>query len=234
MIKKTIKCISVFIILLFSFALSVIFFPFRSRVLQNFVMTYFSKSVNFMFSVEIDYTGKNYGGRNGLIILCNHISYMDIPIILSYFNGRFIVKKEVRKWPVFGWFTFLLGNIFIQRGKKESYYVINDAVRKGDVNIIIFPEGTTSDGSTIRELKDGPFYTAIKNKSSILPLVLKYDNKEVAWVGDASFIPHLWNISNLKKNVSMHVGDIIDSTKFKSLGALKSFTYTKMLELYKK
>lgn len=231
MIKKIFKLTLFLIILLISFFYALISYPCNDRKkLQDIIMKYSSKALLKLFNVKVNYDETNVFPKN-TVIVCNHISYLDIPILLSYFKGRFVAIKEIKKWPVLGWTIAMLGHIFIERGKKESYEKINNAVK--DNIIIIFPEGHTSTGKTIKKFKDGAFVAAMKNKAPILPVVIKYNKKEVAWYGNTSLIPHLWKLCALKIEAVISVGKIIDSKSFNATWALREFTRERMLELYK-
>ena len=229
MIKKILKLTLFLIILLVYFFLALISYLLRSKKLQDIIMKYFSKALLKIFNVKVNYSGTNVFPKN-TIIVCNHISYLDILILLSYFKGRFTATKDIRKWPILGWTIAMLGHIFIERGKKESYEKINNAVK--DNTIIIFPEGHTSPGNTIKEFKDGAFVAAIKNNASILPVVIKYNNKKAAWDGGISLIPHLWKLYDLKIEATMSVGKIIDSKDFNAAWTLREFSRKRMLKLY--
>ncbi len=207
MIKKILKLTLFLIILLISFFYALISYPCNDRKkLQDIIMKYFSKALLRIFNIKVDYNGTNVFPKN-TIIVCNHISYLDIPILLSYFKGRFIVTKDIRKWPILGWTIAMLGHVFIDRGNKESYEKINNAVK--DNTLIIFPEGHTSSGKTIKKFKDGAFVAALKNNVPILPVVIKYNKKEAAWYGKMSLIPHLWKICDQEIEADLYVKEIV-------------------------
>lgn len=216
MIKKICKITLVFIVLSVSFFVALISYPFSKKKLQDIIMKHSSKALLKILGIKVNYNVRDYWNglitQNSKIIVCNHISYLDIPVLLSCFEGRFVAAKEIKKWPVLGWEIAMLGHIFIERGNKESYEKINNAVKEGNT-IIIFPEGHTSPGETIGKFKDGAFVAALKNQAPILPVVIKYNNKEAAWYGGMSLIPHLWRICDQEIEAHLYAGEIVYCNK---------------------
>jgi len=231
MIKKIFRLTLFVIAFIFYFFLTLIAYSFASVVigdmLKNFIMRSFSKVILRILDIKVVYNEtpryafdeRDYLVQvnradypKNIVIICNHISYLDIPILLSCFKGRFVATKEIKKWPVLGWEIAMLGHIFIERGKKESYEKINNAVKDNNT-VIIFPEGHTSPGITINQFKDGAFVAALKNKAPILPVVIRYNNKNAAWYGEMSLIPHLWGICDQEIEAYLNAGEIVYCNK---------------------
>lgn len=110
------------------------------------------------------------------IIVVNHRSMMDI--LLMYYvplNFRWVAKKAVYKWPLFGWVLWMHGDIAIERGARSAIKkMINDGKKwmsKG-VSVTIFPEGTRSAEDGVGRFKDGAFALAKSAGVPILPCVL--------------------------------------------------------------
>ena len=92
-----------------------------------------------------------------VIYLCNHISYLDVLVLGSMLDGCFVAKSEVASWPGFGFLAKLQKTIFIvreRRALKQSRKSIADAMQK-DHDIILFPEGTSTDGWDVMQFKAG-------------------------------------------------------------------------------
>ena len=109
------------------------------------------------------------------VIMANHCSYLDIAILFKVmpFNIHFIGKKELKKVPFLGWYMAISGMIFIDRSNPiKARKSIDDAVRlvKKGFNVVIFPEGTTSETGEIAAFKKGGFVMARESKSPILPV----------------------------------------------------------------
>ena len=97
-------------------------------------------------------------GRRPLLLVSNHVSWLDIPVLFALAPVRFVAKSEVGDWPVIGWMARLARTVFIERGNhgtvKDKAREVEDALRAGDL-VVIFPEGTTSDGNRVLFFKSG-------------------------------------------------------------------------------
>lgn len=98
--------------------------------------------------------------RDGHIVyVSNHLSYLDIPVIGGVIRASFVAKKEVESWPVFGFLARLQNTVFIKRSRsaaadeKDSVGSVIDQGR----NLVIFPEGTSTDGRTVIDFKSSLF-----------------------------------------------------------------------------
>ncbi len=146
------------------------------------------------------------------LLVSNHQSYLDIVIIASVFPTLFVAKTEVSRWPLFGWLSKLGGTIFVNRedarsGVKSAYRV-SRALRDG-VNVHVFPEATTGDGSTVLPFNGLFFASAVRSQAPALPLTIKFQsvngrpmNREtldlVCWYGEMDFARHFWNFLNIE------------------------------------
>src|SRR6266699_4534623 len=86
------------------------------------------------------------------LLVSNHLSYLDIVVLSSVQPCAFVAKRDVARWPLFGWLAHAAGTIFVDRERKFSspkvVSGIRDAIAGGSV-VVLFPEGTSSDGSTV-------------------------------------------------------------------------------------
>ncbi|NIO42069.1 MAG: 1-acyl-sn-glycerol-3-phosphate acyltransferase, partial [Burkholderiales bacterium] len=78
-----------------------------------------------------------------------HVSWLDIVVLHSLWNVRFVAKSEVRHWPLIGWLSVRTGTLFIERSSRRHLAQINRDIHQvfaeGDA-IAVFPEGTTTGG----------------------------------------------------------------------------------------
>ena len=106
----------------------------------------------------------------------NHISWLDIPLIGSE-GVAFLAKSEIRKWPVIGWLGEKSGSVFIRRGGTDAAKVagqkIADKIRGGD-SVLVFPEGTTSDGEDVKRFHARIFAPAIDHQLMVQPVAIRY------------------------------------------------------------
>lgn len=132
------------------------------------------------------------------LFVSNHISWYDIPVLQSIIPTGFVGKAEIRYWPVVGWMAHRGNTLFIQRGKRDSFiHVLEDMKRrmKGQ-NLLIFPEGTTSNGDGVMTFKTRFYEPAIEDGVPIQPIALYYSSPhrsctELAFINNESFMTHM-------------------------------------------
>jgi 1-acyl-sn-glycerol-3-phosphate acyltransferase len=113
--------------------------------------------------------------RKAYIFIANHNSILDIPGIISAFPFpvRFIAKKSLIWFPIFGWFLSLSGHVLIDReNAKSALLSLKKAVAllKKGVSIVVFPEGTRSPDGQVKDFKGGAFLLALQSKASLVPV----------------------------------------------------------------
>lgn len=157
-----------------------------------------------VLAVEMDSHGRP---AQGVVIAANHLSYLDIIVLASLTPVVFVSKREVRSWPVFGWFAEKSGTRFIDRTRRGDVARIGDelgAVIADGLSLVVFLEGTTTDGREVLPFKPSLLEPAIKNGWRVVPVGLHYEvpvgrsaGMEVCWWGDMTLLPHLLNFSTL-------------------------------------
>lgn len=147
-----------------------------------------------------------------LLLVANHVSWLDITVLGSITELSFIAKSDVASWPVFGLFAKLQRSIFVDRQRRsktmDATNEIRDRLRDGDV-LVLFGEGTSSNGVHVL-----PFRTALigavtklategDGECFIQPVAINYTQihglpigrfhkPRIAWYGDMDLAPHLW------------------------------------------
>jgi 1-acyl-sn-glycerol-3-phosphate acyltransferase len=170
-----------------------------------------------------------------LLLVSNHQSYLDVVIIASVFPTLFVAKSEVSRWPLFGWLSRLGGTIFVDREDARSgvscAYRVSRALRDG-VNVQVFPEATTGDGSTVLPFKGLFFASALRSQAHALPLTIKFQSVNgrpmdrealdaVCWYGEMDFARHFWNLLNIESaEVSLTIDEPIEATRARRAKAL--------------
>jgi 1-acyl-sn-glycerol-3-phosphate acyltransferase len=168
------------------------------------------------FGISVSVTDRrNPSSRGGdtYLILSNHLSYLDIFIIFSIFPATFIASvDEVKNTFLLGKVTELSGGFFVERrnrsGLREEIESITDILRLG-VNVVLFPEGTTSNGERVLPFKTPLLIIAEKGDVQILPLCIRYnriDGEElnennrdlVYYYGDMKFFDHVNKLLSVK------------------------------------
>ncbi len=127
------------------------------------------------------------------LIASNHVSWLDPLVIASLLPCVPISKLDVARWPVVGAIARELGVIFVSRGDARSgARVLNaagESLARG-VSVLNFPEGTTTEGTTVLPFRPGLFGVAVRLRIPVVPVAIRYDPASLAWVGDAPFLPH--------------------------------------------
>lgn len=124
----------------------------------------------------------NYDKSKSYIIVANHSSYLDIPILLSSLEIPFVImyKRELEKIPIFGKGLKLSHFISVDRSNpRDAIKSLATAVEllKGNISVLIFPEGTRSTDGNLGEFKKGATRIAYKSKCSILPIRISNSNE---------------------------------------------------------
>lgn len=172
------------------------------------------RGICFIMGVRLRLRGKPVATPCTLFV-ANHASYLDIIVIGAVVRGIFVAKSEVASWPVFGWMAKLNDTLFINRQKnaaEQEKQKIEQALRDGK-RLIMFPEGTSSDGNRVLPFRSSMFaavYSAMEDpaKVTVQPITVSYvlldgvpmcrDGRPFfAWYGDMDLTPHLWEMAQL-------------------------------------
>jgi 1-acyl-sn-glycerol-3-phosphate acyltransferase len=164
-----------------------------------------------LFGVRVTERGTPPKGIAALVV-ANHVSWLDIPVIGSLHPLSFIAKSEIGNWPMVGLLARLQRSVFIDRQRRRATAEVNHAVAhrlsKGEA-IVLFAEGTTGDGNRILPFRSslvGAARAAVADPSvdrvHLQPLAIAYPRRnglpvsrrerpEIAWYGDMDLAPHL-------------------------------------------
>jgi len=127
--------------------------------------------------------------RGPLMLVCNHISWLDIVVLHAAVHCRFISKDDIRGWPVLGALASGAGTLYISRAsRRDALRVVHQmaqAMQQGDV-LAFFPEGTTGDGSTVLPFHANLLQAAIAADAPVQALGLRFED---ATSGTPSFAP---------------------------------------------
>ena len=149
--------------------------------------------------------------RSGLLV-SNHLSYLDILVYGATVPCVFVSKLEVRSWPLLGLLASLGGTVFIDRRSAAS---AAEAARRietlltAGLLVLIFPEGTSSDGSDVLRFHAPLFAPAIRATATATSAAIGYSagtlavEADLCYYGDISFAPHLLQILQLPEISAM-------------------------------
>lgn len=137
------------------------------------------------------------------LLVSNHLSYVDVLVLSSLQPLVLVSKSEVRSWPVFGVLTRCAGTLYIRRDSRTDVARLNDEMTRivnAGVPVALFPEGTSSDGSTVLPFRSSLFGPAETHDWPVTPAWIHYTLEggsvpdEVCYWRDMTFFPHLLNL----------------------------------------
>ena len=143
--------------------------------------------------------------KGPLLIVSNHVSWLDIVVLSAMAPVSFVAKQEVASWPFFGSLARLQRTVFVDRGRRHATGDARDGMRErlkaGDI-LVLFPEGTSSDGRHVLPFKSSFFGAAEFEGVLVQPVSIVYRSHRnlpmnrrlmpsYAWYGDMELAPHL-------------------------------------------
>jgi len=186
-----------------------------------------------LHGVHVRSVGPLPSGR--CIVVANHLSYVDPVAICSLIECSAIAKREVAGWPVIGDTLRTLGVLMVERESASSgAVVLRQAMRRlnAGVPVLAFPEGTTSEGDDVLPLRRGLFGVAQLLGVRIVPLGVRYQRRDLAWVGGAPFLPHYARtVSFASTTVELRFGEPIEPHCEPNPRALADFTRQRLRAL---
>ncbi|WFU09329.1 lysophospholipid acyltransferase family protein [Rhizobium sp. CB3090] len=182
--------------------------------LRRYLPRYWHRIICYWLGIRIHVVGE-LERRRPLMLASNHASWLDILVLSAVADVAFIAKSEVRDWPIFGLCAQWQKSVFIEREQKRKTgdQVSEIAERMADGEImVLFPEGTTSDGNRLLDVKSSLFGAAAaalpKTSDAVVhvqPVAVAYTRVHgvamgryyrplAAWPGDIELMPHLKGI----------------------------------------
>ncbi|AQU65437.1 lysophospholipid acyltransferase family protein [Streptomyces niveus] len=134
----------------------------------------------------------------GVLVVANHISWLDIPLVATLFPGRVLAKSDIRSWPVLGTVAARGGTLFVERDRlralPDTVRDVSDALRAGS-RVIVFPEGSTWCGRDQGRFTAAMFQAALDAGVPVRPVRIGYRPLgPAAFVGDDPLAVSLWRI----------------------------------------
>jgi len=135
--------------------------------------------------------------------VCNHLSYLDILAFSAALPCVFVSKADVADWPIIGRFAEQAGSIFVRREKQGDGSRANASIAEclqNGVCVVLFPEGTTTNGQQILRFHSTMLRPAIDAGQTVTPCAIRYElddgvvEDEICWWGNMTLAPHLLNL----------------------------------------
>ncbi|MFJ2994547.1 lysophospholipid acyltransferase family protein [Pandoraea sp. NPDC087047] len=173
-------------------------FPFLSQPQKNRRIRAWSQKLLKLCGMRLEVEQHAPVPEGGVMLLCNHVSWIDIFALNAWQPVRFVAKAEIRHWPLVGWLCVQTRTIFLQRERRADarriMHYLSDCLRDGDV-ITVFPEGTTTDGRSLLPFHANLLQAPVSTGKPVQPLCLFYADAASgrhtmapAYIGEMSLI----------------------------------------------
>lgn len=142
------------------------------------------------------------------LLVSNHLSYLDIIILAAAQPMVFVAKSEIRRWPVLGRLARWAGTLFVRRDRRSDVAKFDGAfaeVVKAGVILVMFPEGTSSDGQQVLPFYSSLFEPAVSGRWPVSAARIGYTlpggsvENEICYWGDMTFLPHFLHLLTREK-----------------------------------
>ncbi len=161
----------------------------RGRPFHQAVSMWWARTICRIFGLHVKVTGAFEPG--GQLVVANHISWIDIQVLLSTHPVAFVAKAEIGDWPVLGWVARAGGTVFHRRGSHHSARGVATAVaerlREGG-SVVIFPEGGILPGTGVKYFHARMFASAIAAKVPVQAVMIRYFKNGERY-DDITFLP---------------------------------------------
>jgi len=142
------------------------------------------------------------------LVVANHLSYLDILVFSAAMPCFFVAKMDVGRWPIFGRAARAGGTIFLDRASAASAASVADQIAARlnlPVPVLLFPEGTSTDGTEVLRFHSRLIEPAAAAGAPITAAAIGYEfadgtqERELCWYDDVEFLPHLWRVLGVKQ-----------------------------------
>ncbi|WP_316978113.1 lysophospholipid acyltransferase family protein [Shumkonia mesophila] len=185
--------------------------PFGRRWRKALMRLWFKGACR-LTALDVRVTGTPW--RDGpVLMVANHVSYLDVPVLGSLLDVVFVAKEDVAAWPLFGFLARLVRTAFISRRPAEARRqarCLGERLRRGET-LLAFPEGTSTAGFAVRPFKTALFAVAEDGPALwVQPVSIAYPRAAAgkalthglenlyAWYGEMTLLPHLFTVFGLK------------------------------------
>ena len=176
-------------------------FPSLSQAQQQARVQAWAMQMLACIGIEMEVRGEP-ALRGPVLMVANHISWLDIPVLHAARYCRFISKSDVRDWPIVGTLATAAGTLYIERtSRRDALRVVQcmgEALEEREV-LAVFPEGTTGDGRVLLPFHANLLQAAIATNAPVQPVGLRFVDKasgEISYapsyIGDETLVGSIW------------------------------------------
>ncbi len=153
----------------------------RDQCRRRALVRWWNCGVLRILNVHLQLEGQIASGA--VLFTANHISWLDVPCLRAVVDATFVAKDEVRRWPVIGRMSEQAGTIFLKRGglsasNETAEHMTWSLARRRPV--IVFPEGTTSEGRTVRYFYGRLYQSAVRTHGVVQAVAIAYPHASIA------------------------------------------------------
>lgn len=142
-----------------------------------------SRQLLALLGIRIEAVGGRLGGIDNGLLVCNHISLIDIFVLNALLPSGFVAKSDIAQWPLIGWLARHNDTVFIERGNRKAAHCTQRrmlAALNAGQRLAIFPEGTTTGGDRVLPFHAALFQSAIDAAVPVHALALSYRSRDGA------------------------------------------------------
>jgi 1-acyl-sn-glycerol-3-phosphate acyltransferase len=181
----------------------------RRRVVRRATRHWLLTTLSIL-GVRVKVTGAP--ARGPVLLVSNHVSWLDIPVLGARRELLFLARAEVREWPIIGPLTAAAGTLFLRGGRGEAGRrrgEIAHQLRRGRT-VLVFSEGTTTDGRSVAPFQGRLLGAAAEAGVAVQPVTVRYGTADgrtdssVAFVGEDDFGRHAWRLLS-RRRIHAHV-----------------------------
>ena len=214
LLRGVVRYPAIVLVSLFFFALwllgaALVFWRRSWRVsLRRWVMRAWGKCFLAVLAVRVELSG--HPPNPPFVLVANHTSYLDIPLLASAAGGVFVAKHEIGEWPLIGLVVRGMGTIFVDRGRRRDIPRvlghIEEVLGLGD-GVVLFPEGTSTSGDEVAPFRPSLLEAPARGCLPVSCAALSYRTGEgepparlaVSWWGDMTLLDHVWRLTKLRR-----------------------------------
>lgn len=179
------------------------------------IVRHFSARLLAIVGVRIEVRGAVPSSAWPVLMVANHVSWLDTYVVNAFHGARFVAKSEVARWPVIGTIARRFDTLFIVRQSIRSAARTKDAMARllqRGIPVAVFPEGTTTDGRTVRPFHPALLQAAIDANVPVQPVSIAYRGRDGRASTAAAFIDDLSLLSSLRQ--ILREGELVAEVTF--------------------
>jgi len=182
-------------------------FPFAGEARRRTLIRRWSAKLLRIVGIHARVDGSLEAAGGNVLIVANHVSWLDIFVVNAHCPARFVAKSELSSWPLAGRLMRAAGTIFIARERRHDTRRVNDhaakALAAGGV-VAVFPEGTTTDGSVLLKFHASLLQPIVDSRGRVQPVAIRYVDptgarSDAPVYGDETIAASFWRVCGQRR-----------------------------------